>query len=275
MSKRGLKRKPGLQLLSDEPDSLFTEDNNSKRSKYGDAAKKLSRLDEYDKDEGRESSRNFQQWAEIFESNTKGEAIKSKTFMKNFGERVRKQKDRVRLYMQEQEKVFTEGKGQVKEVFEKLLSAGVISPGTSSMKKETHVLFQEARSAISGGHTLLKQFREADEMLKNHKLDLPMEKWKQDGRDLKELLACGREHGEKLIESKLAPNSYPSPSPDKYKATEKDNMISELFKDSSKANDGDNWGTVATDQMEKFSAIAKTIPIKVVKKSKQRTRGAK
>lgn len=50
------------------------------------------------------ATRNFQQWAEIFESNTKGEAIKSKTFMKNFGERVRKQKDRVRLYMQEQEK---------------------------------------------------------------------------------------------------------------------------------------------------------------------------
>lgn len=44
-------------MLSDEPDSLFAEDNNSKRSKYGDAAKKLSRLDEYDKDEGRESSR--------------------------------------------------------------------------------------------------------------------------------------------------------------------------------------------------------------------------
>ncbi|KAI1095429.1 hypothetical protein F5B19DRAFT_504251 [Rostrohypoxylon terebratum] len=275
MSKRFLKRKPGLQLLSDEPDSLFAEDNNAKRSKHDDTAKKLSRLDEYDKDEGRESSRNFQQWAEIFESNTKGEAIKSKTFMKNFGERVRKQKDRVRSYIQEQEKEFTESKGQVKEVFEKLCSTGVISLGKSSTKKETHILFQEARSAILGGHALLEQFKEADKLIKNHKLDLPTEKWKQDGRDYKELLACGREHGEKLVESKLVPNSYPSPSPDTYKAIEKDSMISELFKDSSKAKGGDNWGTIATDQMEKVSAVAKTIPIKVVEKSKQRNRGGK
>lgn len=48
--------------------------------------------------------RNFQRWAEIFEGNTQGEVTKSKTFIKNFAMKVKKQTDKVREYIQEQEK---------------------------------------------------------------------------------------------------------------------------------------------------------------------------
>ncbi|KAI1210649.1 uncharacterized protein F4807DRAFT_422162 [Annulohypoxylon truncatum] len=271
MSKRGLKRKPGLQLLSDQSDGLFIKDNNAKRNKLGDTNKRLSRLDEYEKDEGREGSRNFQRWAEIFESNTKGEMMKSKTFMKNFGEKIKKQNDCMRLFMQVREKEFAESEGRFVGAFARLYSTAAVSSGTFGASKEDHVLFKDAQSVISGGYSLLKQFKETDEQLKNFKIDLPIAKWKQDGRDVKELLACGREYGEKLIERNLAPDSYPSPHPDRYKADEKNDMVSELFKDSGKATDGDSWGTIAADQVKKLSAVAKTIPIKAVERSKYRS----
>ncbi|KAI0843345.1 hypothetical protein F5Y06DRAFT_302593 [Hypoxylon sp. FL0890] len=271
MSKRGIKRKAGLQSLidPDESDSLF-KDTNAKRSKPKDKNKRLSRLEEYVEDEGREGSRNFQRWAEIFESNTKGEVMKSKTFMKNFSVKVKKHTDRVREYMREREKKLTESKDQSAEVFEKLYSATVLPPGTSNASgskaggasKESHVLFKEAQAVMSGGYSLLKQFKETDEQLKTFKLEFPTAKWKQDKQDIKELLACGREVGEKLVEEKLAPKGYPSPQPDRYKVNEKEGVAAELFKDSRKGSDGDNWGAVAADQVKRFAAIAKTVPVK-------------
>ncbi|KAI0142410.1 hypothetical protein F4776DRAFT_676294 [Hypoxylon sp. NC0597] len=270
MSKRGVKRKADFQLDSDEPDGLFAQDSNPKRNKLRDKNKRLSRLEEYAEDAGREGSRNFQRWAEIFESNTKGEAIKSKTFMKNFGAKVKKQTDRVRDYMQEQEKKLTGNKDRFVEVFEKLYSATALPSKASHESgskargtgKESHVLFKDAQAVMSGGYSLLKQFKETEERLKDYKIELPTVKWKQDKQDIKELLACGREVGEKLVEEKLAPKSYPFPQPDRYKSSEKENIAAELFKDSRKAPDGGHWGAVAADQVKKFAAIAKTIPVK-------------
>ncbi|KAI1106747.1 hypothetical protein F4804DRAFT_329942 [Jackrogersella minutella] len=262
------KRKASLQLLSDESDDPFVKGNAAKKNKT--TSKRVSRLEEYDDDEGRESSRNFQRWAEIFESNTKGEAIKSKTFMKNFRAKVQKQKDRVHEYIQEWEKKLAETKDQPAKIFEKLYSAVASPPGMTkgtgdesrSSSKEGHILFKETQAAISGGRLLLTRFKEADEQLKNFKLELPTAQWKQDNQDMKELLACGREYGEKLIEEKLAPTSYPSPLADRYKANEKEKMASDLFKDSRKKTDEGDWGMVAADQVEKFTALAKTIPFK-------------
>lgn len=158
------------------------------------------------------------------------------------------------------------------EVFEKLYSDASLLPEvsrepkdkTSGINKEGHVLFKDAQAVISGSHSLLRQFREADKQLKDHKLELPTAKWKQDKQDIKDLLACGREYGEKLVESRLAPNTYPSPQHDRYSANEKENMAAaELFKDSRKTPpDGDNWGIVAADQVKRLTAIAKTVPLK-------------
>ncbi|KAI1388294.1 uncharacterized protein F4822DRAFT_402415 [Hypoxylon trugodes] len=264
MAGRGTKRKADLR---DEPDNLLLKNNDAKRSK---ARKRLSRLEEYDEDEGRESSRNFQRWAEIFESNTKGEVAKSKAFVKNFEAKVNKQKDKMRDYIQEQEKKLIGGKDQFAGVFERLCSAAVpffSTPKASGDKgrgagKENHVLFNDAQSIISGGYALLNQFREADERLKKHKIEFPTAKWKQDTQDMKELLACGRKHGVKLVEEKLDPKAYPSPEPDTYKAGEKDDLVSELFKNSRKISLDDNWGDVAAEQMRKITDLIKTVPVK-------------
>ncbi|KAI1139560.1 hypothetical protein F5Y05DRAFT_411748 [Hypoxylon sp. FL0543] len=278
MSKRGVKRKAGLHLDPDESDDIFVKEYSPKRNKPKHKDKRLSRLEEYDEDEGREGSRNFQKWAEIFETNTKGEVMKSKAFLKNFKVQVGKHTDRVRGYMREQEKKLTESKGQFAEVFEKLHFAKVLAPRTSNKvgsnvraaTKEGHILFKEAQSVISGGFSLLKQFKETDAQLKTFKLELPTSKWKQDKQDIKELLACGREVGEKLVEEKLAPKAYPSPQPDRYKANEKENIAAELFKESRKPTNGDYWGAVAADQVKRIAAIAKTVPVKSSKRERER-----
>lgn len=133
------------------------------------------------------------------------------------------------------------------------------------IEKESHVLFTEAQDIISRSYALLKTFEETDERLKDYKLGLPTAKWKQDKEDMRELLACGREYGERLVEEKLAPGAYLSRQQDRPKANEKDIMISELFKDSRKPEE-DNWGTVAADQLKKFTAIAKTVPPKALER---------
>ncbi|KAI1381547.1 hypothetical protein F4677DRAFT_403377 [Hypoxylon crocopeplum] len=268
MSKGGIKRKAEIELTSEGPDGLFVNEKSTKRNKSKSKNKRLSRLEEYNEDEGREGSRNFQRWAEIFENNTKGEGMKSKTFMKNFGAKVKKQTDRIRDYMEEQEKKLTQSKDQSVAVFEKLYLAAISPPGTPSepdnmthgTSKDGHILYKDAQTIVSESYALLRQFKEADERLKNHKLELPSAKWKQDGRDMKDLLACGREYGEKLVESKLVPKAYISHQPDRYNANEKESIASELFKDSCKGLDEDNWGTVAADQVKRLTAITKTIP---------------
>ncbi|KAI1765849.1 hypothetical protein GGR53DRAFT_529273 [Hypoxylon sp. FL1150] len=268
MSKRGTKRKADIEP-ADSSEDLVVKESKAKRMKTKSKSKRLSRLEEYAEDEGRESSRNFQRWAEIFETNTKGEVAKSKTFMKNFGIKVKKQTDRMKTYMHEQETKLTEAKDQGTVVFKKLYSDAALLPGvsnepkgkTGNVGKEGHVLFKEAEDVISGGFSLLKQFREADKQLENHKLKLPTAQWKKDRKDIKELLAFGREYGEKLVENELAPNIYPPPQPDKYSANGNEKKAAELFKNR-KASHKSTWGIVAADQVKKLTALVKTIPPK-------------
>ncbi|KAI1807703.1 hypothetical protein F4811DRAFT_549468 [Daldinia bambusicola] len=267
MSKRAVKRKADFETPLDGPDGpdVLVKDTPKKKKKTG-IDRRLSRLEEYNEDEGRESSRNFQRWAEIFEGNTKGEVMKSKTFIKNFRTKVQKQVDKVRDYMQEQEKLLAQNNSKFVERFEDLYSATVFTHGSDSeacnTSKEDHILFQDAQVVISGSHALLKKFKETDEQLKNYKFELPSAKWKQDKQDIKDLLSCGREYGEKLVEDKLAPAPQMFQKTDGYKANGKEAMASKLFKKgSSKARDDDTWGTVAAEQVKRFTTIAKSVPL--------------
>ncbi|KAI2778901.1 hypothetical protein F4815DRAFT_476216 [Daldinia loculata] len=263
MSKRVSKRKVDPESLSDDPEALIKE-NNTKKQKTG-TNRRLSRLEEYDEDEGREGSRNFQRWAEIFEGNTQGEVTKSKTFVKNFAMKVKKQTDKVREYIQEQEKELAQSNDKLVETFGELYSGTVFSYGLDgkarNTTKESHILFQDAQSIISGSYKLLRKFKETDEQLKSYKFELPTAKWKQDKQDMKDLLSCGREYGEKLVEDKLAPEAHISRQHDRSKANERESMASDLFKESRMALDGDTWGTVAAEQVKKFTAIAKSVPL--------------
>ncbi|KAI1084406.1 hypothetical protein F5B20DRAFT_593477 [Whalleya microplaca] len=257
MPNRGRKRKADAELTSDESDSLF-KSKETKKTKAISKKKRLSRLEEYDEDEGRASSRGFQQWAEIFENNTKGEVSKSKEFMKTFRDETKKQADGVRDYMQKQEHQLIQKGEEFVRVFEKLYSTSALPYGTTG--KEGHVLFTEAQRFVTGSRSLLKHFKDIEEGLKNQKLDLPTETWKNDKQELKEILAGGRQEGEKLIEGILAPNTYPSPKSAKYKASPNEELASGLFKESRRFLDEDNWGTVAVDQVKKLTALAKTVP---------------
>ncbi|KAI1655765.1 hypothetical protein F4813DRAFT_391340 [Daldinia decipiens] len=263
MSKRVAKRKADPEPLPDDPEASITE-NNIKKKKTG-TNRRLSRLEEYDGDEGREGSRNFQRWAEIFEGNTQGEVTKSKTFIKNFGMKVKKQTDKVREYIQEQEKQLAQSNDKFVETFGKLYSETLLSYGPNgkarNTTKENHILFQDAQSVISGSYTLLRKFKETDEQLKNYKFEFPTAKWKQDKQDMKDLLSCGREYGEKLAEDKLIPEAHISHQLDRYKGNERESMASDLFKESRMALDEDTWGTVAAEQVKKFTAIAKSVPL--------------
>ncbi|KAI0850203.1 hypothetical protein F5Y00DRAFT_268650 [Daldinia vernicosa] len=275
MLKRLAKRKADHEQLSDDPGAL-TKENNTKKKRTS-TNRRLSRLEEYNEDEGRESSRNFQRWAEIFEGNTKGEVTKSKAFIKNFGAKVKKQTDKVREYIQEQEKQLAQTNGKLVETFGQLYSNTVLSHESHgearNPTKEGHILFQDARSIISGSYALLRKFKETDEQLKSYKLELPTAKWKQDKQDMKDLLSCGREYGEKLVEDKLRPEAHILGQPDRYKDNEKESMASDLFKESRMALDGDTWGTVAAEQVKKFTAIAKSVPLREQERVRRLSRG--
>ncbi|KAI0009312.1 hypothetical protein F4779DRAFT_640611 [Xylariaceae sp. FL0662B] len=260
MPKKGQKRKADVELASDESDSLLVQDDPLKNTAAKNKKKRLARLEEYEKDEGRAGSRGFQQWAEIFEKNTKGEVSKSKEFMKAFRDETKKQADEVRDYMRKQENQLTKSGEKFVKVFERLHSTSVLPPGTTS--KEGHVLFKETQKFISGGYALLKHFKDTEEGLKNQKLEFPTERWKNDKQELKEILAGGRQEGEKLAEGILAPDTYTPSKPGNYMASPNEQLVSDLFKESRKFLEQDNWGTVAVDQVKKLTALAKIIPPK-------------
>ncbi|KAI1497033.1 hypothetical protein F5X99DRAFT_413496 [Biscogniauxia marginata] len=271
MSKRGAKRKAEADLASDESDGLFVSNTSHKTRKTTRGKReRLARLEEYDEDEGRAGSRGFQKWAELFENSTKGETNKSKTFMKNFQSRVKKNVDDMREYMQQQEDSLKQGQDKYVAIFQNLFSAAidpsiapnVSSKGTAITKKEGHVLYKETQDILSKSTSLLKQFTEMEEKMKKHKVDFPTARWKQDKQDIKELLDLGRQHGEQLAESLLVPNIYPSTKPDQSQQSDNEKLASDLFKDSRKALEGDTWGTVAAEQVKRFKALAKTVPLK-------------
>ncbi|KAI0131300.1 hypothetical protein F4814DRAFT_445438 [Daldinia grandis] len=263
MSKRISKRKADHEPLSDDPEELIKESNVKKKKTGTD--RRLSRLEEYNEDEGRESSRNFQRWAEIFEGNTQGEATKSKTFMKGFATKVKNQTDKVRDYIQEQEKQLAQSNSKLAGTFRELCSGTVLSHGSDGeapgTTKEGHILFQDAQSIISESYALLRKFNETDEQLKSYKFELPTAKWRQDKQDMKDLLSCGREYGEKLVEDKLIPRAHIPHQADRREVNEKESMALDLFKESRMALDGDTWGIVAAEQVKKFTAIAKSVPL--------------
>ncbi|KAI8963348.1 hypothetical protein F5Y11DRAFT_319514 [Daldinia sp. FL1419] len=275
MSKRVMKRKADPELLSDEPD-IFAKEGNAKKKK-NNTKKLLSRLEEYNEDEGREGSRTFQRWAEIFESNTKGEVMRSKTFTKEFGTKVKKQTDKVREYIQEQEHQLAQNNDKFMGTFEELYSTTVPSHGPDgeahTTSKESHILFQDAHAIISESYALLDKFRETDKQLKNYKFELPGAKWKQDKQDMKDLLACGREYGEKLVEERLSPEAHVTQQFVRYKGNEKENVASELFKESRKGSERDTWGAVAAAQVKGYTAIAKSVPFEGLEKARHLPRG--
>ncbi|KAH9898786.1 hypothetical protein F4778DRAFT_792835 [Xylariomycetidae sp. FL2044] len=270
MPRRTNKRKAAFDL-SDESDDLFVKKTRGQTKKAVSKKKRLSRLEEYDEDEGRASSRGFQKWAEMFENHTKGQVNKSKAALKDFRNRIQEDAKQLRLDLKEHGKQMDEKVDKrdslVEKIYQQVASAQPDENGSNGktavpMSKETHILFKAAQSSLSENYNLVKNFKDAEQQLKDGKLDLPLKKWKQGKAEMEDLIARGQEHGERLIESLLAPNtnSPPSSSSGKQKMGESDKLMAvDLFKHSSKALHGDNWGTVAADRVKWFTSLAKAM----------------
>jgi hypothetical protein len=107
--------------------------------------------------------------------------------------------------------------------------------------------------------SLMKQFKLVEEQLEADKLELPATRWKQDMEDFTDLLSCSGQYGETLVEGVLAPKSGGPLVIHQPPAGENERVARKLFNDSRKMLDGETWGHVAEDQVNWFSALARTV----------------
>ncbi|KAI8634122.1 hypothetical protein F5Y19DRAFT_200310 [Xylariaceae sp. FL1651] len=258
-----------VEIESDDSESIFVKVGNNRPTKAQSRSKrKLARLEEYDADSGRAGSRGFQKWAQIFETCTHGEAEKSKIFLKAFRKDVRNKEDELKAFRKLKEHEFAQDQGKFAAVFKQLCStiANTQQPPANGRmtqqdipRKEDHPLFKQVQAIMEDYQSLMKQFQIMEEQLKDNQIDLPVTRWKKDKHDMKDLLASGGQHGEKIVESILAPHSVPLADTDQPGTSENEQIARELFKDSYTVLEGETWGHIAEDQVSRWVAIAKTV----------------
>lgn len=134
---------------------------------------------------------------------------------------------------------------------------GESQKGQQVAGKEDHVLYQDAQSLLSQSSAMLREFKGIDERLKNYKVDLPVAEWKQDKRQMKNLVANGRQEAEEIIERLLIPNSLPTPKTDKHGVADMQDL--KFFEKSHKALKDDNWGATAAEQATQLAAIVERL----------------
>ncbi|KAI1340130.1 hypothetical protein F5Y15DRAFT_423514 [Xylariaceae sp. FL0016] len=271
MPKIGVKRTAEADLGSDRSDGLFVkEDSHNKRSKTSKAQHaRLSRLAEYDEDEGRTASRNFQKWAQIYENSTKGEVKRSETFMRNFKPKINRQADGLRTILRKEEEKLSQDRGISTRILDTMHLAEPLSPrpGSNSDREQTVVnkerrsLEAEAKSYIVDSWDLVKQFKDVNGILRQNERERPDVHWNQDKKEMKGLLFCGHEHGVQMLENMLAAASHRLHQLDRPDMSEKQVMASSMFKRSREAFDGDTWGDVKERHVRQFSVIAKVLPL--------------
>ncbi|RYP29790.1 hypothetical protein DL767_006531 [Monosporascus sp. MG133] len=266
MLRRGTKRK--LSDLQDDPDrenSVFAGDIQPK-SRY--ARKKnqgASAMEEYNPDPGRDGSKDFQKWATKFEKNCQKQTEQSKAVLKGFQEKVRDHANQVHQQQKQQRNKLIQECDTFLADFRNICSGALQAPAPSNKTqkgpqisgKDDHVLFRDGQYLISQSRTMLRDFKETDDRLENYKLEVPMARWKQDKRQMQELLASGRQRAEEIIEGLLIPNNYPAAKADKHGATDVHEL--KLFEEGHKALKGENWGIVAAEQATQLTSIVKKL----------------
>ncbi|KAI0124946.1 hypothetical protein BJ170DRAFT_685820 [Xylariales sp. AK1849] len=267
--KRGTKRKTSAD--AEQPSDASTGQSVRSEPKHParhSRGKRLSRLEKYDEEEGRDRGRDVQQWGDWLQRINREEATKSKAELKSFVQKLDSQHQQMSAFIEKQDETLNQRNHQSKAVFEKVYSkvvppASVVTSASKKPKgtsKEEFVLFQQAQDIIRSSRSLLHWYKETDDNLKTHQLDLPTATWKKDKQDIKEILICGREHGEKIIEGNLAPDNYSPPEGSKSKANGHEQAAIGLFDESRKTVGGDDcWGSVANEQIKKLKGLADTL----------------
>ncbi|RYP51752.1 hypothetical protein DL768_002975 [Monosporascus sp. mg162] len=254
MSRRGTKRKPSdLQDDLDREKSVFAGDIQPSSRNARKKDQRASAMEEYNPDPGRDGSKDFQRWATKFEKNCQKQTEQSKAVLKGFQEKVREHANQVHQQQKQQRNQLNICAGALQAP----ASSNKTQEGPQISGKDDHVLFQDAQYLISQSRTMLRDFKETDARLENYELELPMARWKQDKRQIQELLASGRQRAEEIIEGLLIPNNYPAAKADKHRATDVYEL--EFFEEGHKALKGENWGIVAAEQATQLTAIVKKL----------------
>ncbi|RYP58895.1 hypothetical protein DL769_008756 [Monosporascus sp. CRB-8-3] len=265
MSRRGTKRKlSDLRHDLDRESSIFAGDVQPKSRNARKKNQRASAMEEYNADPGRDGSKDFQKWATKFEKNCQKQTEQSKAALREFEDRVRDHANQVHQQQKQQRNQLIQDRDTFLADFRNICSGALQAPASSNKTqkgphisgKDDHVLFQDAQYLISQSRKMLQDFRETDDRLKNYTLELPMARWKQDKRQMQELLASGRQRAEEIIEGLLIPN-YPKAKADKHGATDVDEL--KLFEEGHKALKGENWGIVAAEQATELTTIVKKL----------------
>ncbi|KAH7040426.1 uncharacterized protein B0I36DRAFT_310650 [Microdochium trichocladiopsis] len=149
--------------------------------------------------------------------------------------------------------------------FEKLYNAIMptgLQPGQNrneNTSKSKHILREEAEAIMLQSQGLLDKFEKASEMLKSFDLASPLETWNQDKHDLADIMMCGRDYGQHIVEGILVPGLYQDPHTHAHERTENQEIAAGLIVKGKTAVEGNNWGTVFEDQLRRSVALANTI----------------
>ncbi|KAI0974919.1 hypothetical protein F4678DRAFT_421247 [Xylaria arbuscula] len=219
---------------------------------------RLSRLGEYDEDPGRAGSQRYRQMADTL----KKVADKSEAFLEKFQSEVKKRDVQLKAFRREKEKEFAKDQQKYSTMMNQLSQQlpDRKNGRLGALRKEDHPLFQKAQADSDSFKSVLKQLKMMEERLQSDKLELPTTTWKQDGQDMKELLAYGGRYGETLLGGVLAPELEANPEINLTGTSEKDQRVKELFKNDRKILEEETWGHLAEDQLKQLSAIARTLP---------------
>ncbi|KAF2965933.1 hypothetical protein GQX73_g7624 [Xylaria multiplex] len=166
----------------------------------------------------------------MLETCTTKEDNKSKAFLKEFRKNMKQRGLELKAFRQEKEKEFVDNQ----EIFDARVNqlsqhlSAQRNRQLSRLCKEDHPLFRTAQAQRENINSLLKQLDPIEEQL-TQKLELPVTKWRQDKREMKEVLYYGGRYGEALLGAALAPELADSPEIDQSTGCEQDQFAKEFF----------------------------------------------
>lgn len=129
---------------------------------------------------------------------------------------------------------------------------------SKATRREDSTIFRDVQTLLTGSRSLLKSYNDLDEDLKSHRLDLPTSTWEKDEQDVKELLACGVEHAEKIAFKDLEPNESRLPQRNEPTTRPHEEAAGRLFEKSLQALDGECWGVVVSKHLQQFKNMVDT-----------------
>jgi hypothetical protein len=118
-------------------------------------------------------------------------------------------------------------------------------------------LLQQTETVIKISHDILSVYDKVGKKCGSRKLEFPTQLWKQDEKDMKDLLENGKNYGNNLIETLIVPaENVNLPS------TEHGNVGIELFGGSRRSLECETWGQAAHAQVKALTAMLATLPAK-------------